>query len=186
MSKKWNSLCALLALLTLTTGAFAGENLFKGGDLEEENPKKPGTPAHWGVSPEKGSSWEKEGENHFLRLTTVEPGKMYMVYRQFFMKPADYGKNMKMTFKMRCNGIEKGEKSWFSGTLFIQFKDAAGKKIKGVNKIPRMAGTHAEWENQTLEFDVPQGAEKFEVMPVLFNCKAGTMDFDDFTLEYVD
>ncbi|HAI13728.1 MAG TPA: hypothetical protein DCM28_18625 [Phycisphaerales bacterium] len=186
MSKHWMGLCALLIVSMMTTGLYAGDNIFKGGDFEAENPKKPGTPAHWGINPEKGSSWETEGENKFLRLTSMESGKMYMVYRQFFVKPADYGKKMKMTFKMRCNGIEKGQKSWFSGTLFIQFKNSEGKKIKGVSKIPRMAGTHAEWEDKVLEFEVPEGAEKFEVMPVLFNVKAGTMDFDDFTLEYVD
>lgn len=186
MSKKWMGLCTLLIVSMMTTGLFAGENMFKNGDFETADKKKEGSPASWGLNPETGSSWEKEGENHFLRLTSIEPGKMVMTYRMFMFKPADAGKKMKMTFKIRCNGIEKGEQSWFVGTLFIQFKDAGGKKIAGVKGIPRMTGTHAEWEDKSLDIEIPAGAEKLEVMPVLFNTKAGTMDFDDFTLEYVE
>lgn len=186
MSKHWLGLCTLLIVATLTTGLYAGDNIFKNGDLQKENAKRPGTPSDWGVNPDKGSSWVTEGDNKFLHLSVVEPGKMVLVYRQFMIKPSDIGKKMKMSFKIRCKDLEKGQKSWYVGTLFIQFNNAQKKKVKGVGKIPRMAGTHAEWEEHTLEFEVPEGASVLAVMPVLFNCKSGSMDFDDFTLEYVD
>jgi hypothetical protein len=186
MSARWKKLGVLLMTTVLSSGLYAGGNMFKNGDFETENAKKPGTPAHWGINKAKGSSWETEGTNKHLRLACVKPGEMVLVYREFMLKPQDAGKKMKMTFKMRCNGIEKGEKAWFVGTLFMQFNDAAGKKLEGVKGIPRMTGTHAEWEDKTLEFTVPQGAQKFAVMPVLFRVNAGTLEFDDFTLAYVD
>ncbi len=186
MSTTVMRLCVLVMGSVLTSGVYAGGNLFKNGDFETEDSKKPGTPAHWGINKAKGSSWETEDGNKYLRLACIEPGKMVLTYRMFMLKPQDAGKKMKMGFKMRCNGVEQGEKAWFVGTLFMQFRDADGKKTGGVKGVPRMAGTHAEWEDKVLEFEVPEGAQKFEVMPVLFNVMAGTMDFDDFTLEFVD
>lgn len=186
MNKQWMGLCTLLIAAMMTSGVYAGDNLFANGDLEAST-KKEGSPDYWGINAEKGITWETEGENHYLRLTCKDPGKITLAYREFRFKPDQIGKSMTMTFKMRCNGVEKGEKSWFTGTLFIQFMDKGGKKMKAdIKGVPRMDGTHDQWEEKTVELVIPEGVDKLQVMPVLFNVKAGTLDFDDFTMKIAE
>jgi hypothetical protein len=92
------------------------------------------------------------------------------------------------TDKMRCNGIQRGDKQGFvTGTLFVQCMDTAGKKMKtDIKGVPRVDGTLEQWEEKTVDMVVPEGIQKLQVMPVLFNVKAGTMDFDDYKLEIIE
>ncbi|HAI13729.1 MAG TPA: hypothetical protein DCM28_18630 [Phycisphaerales bacterium] len=184
MYKYRSLILACLLALTLSANLHASDNLFANGDLQIGSTVQPD---HWGLKPEQGVTSESEGNNRFLRLTSLEAGKTTLTYREFYFKPQDAGKFLRLSFKMRSNEIIRGDKAWFIGTLFIQFVDENSKKLSpGVKGIPRMKGTHATWEDKSIDMVIPDKAVKLQVMPVLFNVKSGTMDFDDFTLHYID
>lgn len=174
----------ILLITVMNLSVHAADNLFVNGDLQAGSATQPDK---WGLKNDQGITCESEGDNRFLRLTSLKPGSTVLTYREFSFKPDDAGKFLRMTFKMRCNNVVKGDKAWFVGTLFIQFLDDGGKKLSPVVKgIPRMTGTHAQWEDKTIEMQIPENTVKLQVMPVLFNVASGTMDFDDFTLTYIN
>lgn len=179
---RWLCVSILALVAMVTSPLHAADNLFANGDLQAGS----GTKAdHWGLK--AGTTCESENGNRFLRISSTQPGKTVMTYREFYFKPEDAGRFLHMTFKMRCNDIQRGDKPWFIGTLFIQFIDENGKKLSpGVRGVPRMSGTHAAWEDKTIDMVIPEKTAKLQVMPVLFNVKSGTMDFDDFTLSFTD
>lgn len=180
-------ICLLLLTLSIAGAgpARAVENLFTNGNLEEPKPNQPDSPSHWGTNPEKGITWESEEDNRFLRLTSPEPDAMVGSYRQFPISPEQVGLNMRLRFKMRSHALQAGHKPWLVGTLFIAFKDNRGNAVESVERIPSLAGTHEHWQQQTLQFVVPQGASKLEVIPVLNCARSGSIDFDDFTLKFI-
>ena len=104
----------------------------------------------------------RKGDNHFLRLTCTKPGAMNLTYRELRFKPDDAGKFLKLSFKMRCENIEKGEKGWFDGRIFVNFKDANGKTLSPNPKVPNMTGTKP-WQEKTIEMVVPEGSFKIEI-----------------------
>ena len=179
------STLAVLLIQFFSIGlAHAQTNLLANGDFEAST-KNEGKPDHWGIKESAGQTWEKEGDNHFLRLTCTKPGAMNLTYRELRFKPDDAGKFLKLSFKMRCENIEKGEKGWFDGRIFVNFKDANGKTLSPNPKVPNMTGTKP-WQEKTIEMVVPEGSFKIEIMPVLFRVNSGTLDFDDFDLRWID
>ena len=85
-------------------------------------------PDGWG-RPKGGGSWQEEGGNHFLRLTSGTPGEMVMLYQQ--IRIPETVKAIEMTFRMRVSDLKKGKQAWFDARIMMDFKDAAGTKLKG-------------------------------------------------------
>ncbi|MAX25369.1 MAG: endoglucanase [Phycisphaeraceae bacterium] len=172
--------CFIIMMSCLPT--HAAENLFLNGDLQAGSTE---LPAKWGLKPEQGVTCKTQGDNRFLRLTSMHPGKTVLTYREFYFNPDDAGRFLRLSFKMRCNDLQRGEKPWFVGTLFIQFVDDNNKKLSpGVRGIPRVKGT-MDWQDKSVDMVIPDKAVKLQIMPVLFNVKSGTMDMDDFSLQYI-
>lgn len=128
----------------------------------------------------EGSSWEEENGNHFLRLTPAKPNQMLTVYRVFDVKPTDRG--FELRFRVRHNELKRGSEVWHDGRVIVDFKDAAGKKLKGGPSHPNFKGTSDGWSERVVQFRVPPGAKKLEIMPALFMVAGGTLDLDDFRL----
>ncbi len=161
--------------------AASGSLITNGGF--ESDAKADGWPDDWGQVKE-GGSWGSEGNNHYLRLTTTEPGRMIMAYRTFDI-PADI-KALELGWKERITGLRKGEMPWFDARILMEFKDAEGKKTEG-SPPPAYSGKDTDgWVAKTKTFLVPPDAMTLVMMPSLFQTAAGTFDLDDFTLKPTD
>ena len=184
MFNRWAITATLLLLTVLNTPILAAENLLANGDFESST-RSTGKPDHWGLSADKGQTWETQNGNHFLRLTASKPGQMNLVYREVRFKPDDAGKSLALSMKMRCDKLIPGDRPWFDGRIFVNFKDESGKKLKSPG-VPYVKGTKKDWITKKIQMTIPKGAFKLEIMPVLFQAKSGTLDFDDIELYYID
>ncbi len=170
-----NRLMTILALL-LACCSFSvaqTESLIANGNFDAD--------AGWGLK--EGASIEAEDGNKFLRLSVVKPGEMVMVYRSV---PITDQKALELKYRVRYEGLTRGEKLWFDGRIMMNFKDAAGNVLKPAPGAPNYKGTSKGWSDQVKQYLVPDGAKQFEIMFTLFNAKAGTIDFDDILLTATD
>src|SRR3954451_3020305 len=85
------------------------DSLLGNGDFERSTDGM--KPDEWPIG--SGAKWEREGDNHFLRLTSPSPGTNVMVYRVVPI-PAD-AKALEFSFKVRYSGIKRGKQAWFDG-----------------------------------------------------------------------
>lgn len=152
--------------------------LLPNGDFQlgEESPDK------WGKVKEP-MSWQKEGDNRFLRIQSVEPGKMVLYYRAVDL-PKDT-KALELKWKERLANFKRGKENYYDARIMIQFQDAAGKKIKD-GPAPAARKDTAGWEDKSKSFLVPEGAVTFVMMPCLFQVESGTFDLDNFSLKPTD
>ena len=141
-----NRLTALLAVLLvyafsvrLPADGSGSDSLITNGDFEAHTGAQP-WPDHW-EHPKVGASWVEEGGNHFLRLTATEPGKLTMLYRRVDI-PADV-RALKLTWRQRITDLKPGKQPWFDAPIMLEFKDAAGHKLKPAPRrpIPKRART---------------------------------------------
>ncbi|CAM3144279.1 glycoside hydrolase family 5 protein [Rariglobus hedericola] len=132
----------------------------------------------------EGASIQSEDSgNHFLRLEFSEPSRLLSVYRSF---PIDSSHQaFVFSFRARYDNIVHGKEQWHDGRIILDFKDAGGKRLASPSP-PYFKKTSKGWIEKTLEFTVPAGAVRLEIMPALFNVKAGTFDLDDLTLTPAD
>jgi len=126
---------------------------------------------------------EEEG-NHFLRLESTEPGKMFVDYRLAGI-PAGT-KAVELTWKQRVTGLQKGEKPWFDARIMLEWKDGSGAKMEGNPSAPYAQKDTKGWEEKKAAFLVPEGAVSLVIMPSLFQVKAGTFELDDIVLKPTD
>ena len=139
-------------------------------------------PDGWG-RPKGGGSWQEEGGNHFLRLTSGTPGEMVMLYQQ--IRIPETVKAIEMTFRMRVSDLKKGKQAWFDARIMMDFKDAAGTKLKGA-PAPNTGKSTGGWVERSVTFLVPEGAKTLDFMPTLFQVESGTFDLDDVVLKSAD
>lgn len=160
----------------------AGGTLVSNGDFEK--PDKTGDfAADW----PKSGSWETDDSgNHFLRLKSTVPDKTAMVFRSFTL-PAGIPA-FELSLRWRITDLKPGEMPWFDARIMMDIKDAAGNKLK-----PQPAPVYSRkntpdgaWVERTTSFLVPDGGVTLDLMPSLFNVKAGTLDLDDIVLKPAD
>ena len=172
-------LVAAGTMLPLTASRAADESLLPNGNFETS--KDGAWPTGWGHP--KSGTWEQENGNHFLRLTSAQPGEMDMLYQPVKL-PADC-KALELDWRERVTGLKTGSKPWFDARVLVQFKDAAGKDVKG-DPSPAATGKDTKgWEPRKMQFLVPDGAASVVFMPALFQAAAGTFDLDDVELKSI-
>jgi endoglucanase len=176
------ALCSMQAQDQVTPGASSsGPSLISNDDFSTDA-NGDGAPDGWKVG--NGITWESENGVHFLRLTQQEPGKMLMAYREVPIPVAV--KAAELTIRYRTAGIKKGEKPWFDARTIIQFIDAARKQVKpGVGAIVFKPDT-ADWTIVTKQFAIPEGTQKIQLMPSLFQVAEGRIDFAEIRLVGID
>ncbi len=139
-------------------------------------------PDDWGRL--KEGTWEKEGDNHFLRLTSPEAGKMVLLYRP--VNVPEGTKALELSWRWRISDLKKGKQPWFDARIMMDFKDAMnGKKLKGA-PAPNTGKSTDGWVERNVKFLVPEGARLLEFMPTLFMVEKGTFDLDDVVLKAAD
>ncbi|MFA6289540.1 MAG: glycoside hydrolase family 5 protein [Opitutaceae bacterium] len=131
-----------------------------------------------------GGSWENEEGNHFIRLTSTQPGDTVMLYREISITEGT--KAIEMTWRQRITGLKRGPKAWFDARIMMEFMDAGRAAVAPSPKPPAAHKDTAGWEDKSARFLVPEGARIIKFMPSLFQVEAGTYDLDDIVLTPVD
>lgn len=172
---------AKAAALLASTGS-----LVTNGDFEHDGDGKKkqadGKPDDWGLP--KSGGWLEEEGNHFLRLTSDQPGETVLVYRQFDL-PADV-KALELSWRWRVTDLKPGREPWFDARILMNFKDAAGKKMPSSPPPAYTRSSTKGWVEKSVRFVVPDGALSLEFMPSLFQVERGTLDLDDVALQPTD
>ncbi|MDB6170865.1 MAG: celA [Chthoniobacteraceae bacterium] len=151
-------------------------SLLANGDFESV--KDDARPDNWALGADM--KWEKEGGNHFLRLTSPKPGANVMAYRSVELKPDM--KALELRYKVRFEKIQRGKQTWFDGRIIINFKDAAKHTLAPSPNPAVFVGTAKDWKEKAQQFKVPNGATTIELMFTLFQPESGQLDFDDISL----
>ena len=167
--------------LVLAADSLAADSLVPNGTFEIDADND-GWPDGWGKIKE-GGSYEKEGDNHFLRLRSPAPEKMILLYQP--VNIPDAVKALEISWKQRVSNLKVGKSAWFDARIMLDFKDAAGNKLKGGPGAP-YERKNSEWQQKTIRFLVPEGAKMMEFMPTLFQVQSGTFDLDDIEIKPVD
>ena len=188
MKKRFSSLnFAALSLLCALGGSCVAQEapatpIISNGNFQTDEDAD-GTPDGWGAA--KGSlSYQTEGDNKFARLVSQKPGQMALIYRLIPI-PAGH-KALELTYKQRISDLKPGKQAWFDARIMMEWKDAAGNKVKGAPSPPYSRKNTEGWVEKTKAFLVPEGATTLEFMPALFQVVSGTFDVDDFVLKPTD
>ncbi|GHC04960.1 hypothetical protein GCM10007047_22320 [Cerasicoccus arenae] len=142
-----------------------------------------GWPDSW-AKLKTGGSWEEENGNRFLRLTSMEPNGTTMLYQEISI-PEGVGA-IKMTWKQRITGLQRGKNSWFDARIMMEFMDAERNKVSPSPPTPHSGKDTDGWEEKEIAFLVPDGATILKFMPSLLQVQSGTFDIDDLTLMPTD
>ena len=140
-------------------------------------------PDKWGKGKEGQLSWESEEGNRFLRLTSPEPGKMVLLYREIDL-PADT-KALELSWKQRVSNFKRGKQNYFDARMMVEFKDAGAKKVGSASPSYTQKNTEG-WVEKSMKFLVPEGAVTMVMMPALFQVESGTFDIDNLSLKATD
>jgi endoglucanase len=160
----------------------AGGSIISNGNFETPN-KAGDFAADWAKS---GTWGTDEDGNRFLRLQSTEPDKTVMSFRSITL-PAGH-KAFQLSLRWRITGLKPGEMPWFDARIMMDVKDAAGNKLKPQPGplYSRSNTKDGAWIERTTSFLVPEGGVTLDLMPSLFNVKAGTFDLDDIVLTPTD
>ncbi len=166
----------------------ADGNLLANGNFEKPS-KQGGFPDGWGrLSEGSGITWQSDGDDHFMRLTQVEPGKVTMLYR-IVPLPTD-AKGIEVTIRYRTDGVQKGKQMpgdarailhWLSGARVGHLE--AGHAVKPEPPTIGFSSKAKEWTESSKRMLVPEGATKLQIMPGLWFAKAGTVDLAEIAVK---
>lgn len=154
-----------------------GVSLLSNGDFEKSTDGQ--KPVDWVLK--DNTTWEKEGENHFMRLKSPAPDANVTVYRAVPIKAGHEA--LELSFRARYEDIKKGKKNYFDARIMLNWKDAAMKGVNPSPSHPAFAGSSkGEWVQKVQQFKVPEGATTLEMIITIFNAESGQIDLDDFKL----
>ena len=157
-------------------------SLLSNGNFETDK-KSVGWPDDWGRL-KTGGGWESEDGNHFLRLTTKEPGQTILMFRAVDL-PAGVDA-LELSWRQRISDLKAGKEPYFDARIMLEFKDEAGKKLSQKPSPPYSRGNTSGWVERRVQFLVPTEALTLEFMPALLQVERGTFDLDDIALKPID
>ena len=159
------------------TAPTAGGSLLSNGKFETDGGGN--WPADW-PHPE-GTTWEKEGDFHFLRFQSTEPGKTVMAYREIIL-PTPLPEALELRVRVRHENIQAGAKPWFDARVMFSFKDKERRDLR-VNLPLTQAGapyfrgtSKGAWVDKRSVLRVPENSYVLALMPCLFQVAGGTLD----------
>ena len=116
--------------------------------------------------------------NHFIRLTQKKSGSMPSIYRKHDVT-GGYNR-LAVSLKARITGLIIGAEKWHDARLIFNFKDKSGKIVK--TDCVNFSKDTPDWVDAEKVVSIPESAATLEYMICLFNCQAGTFDFDNIRL----
>ncbi len=173
---------ALVVLAALTCGAAPEVLLVANANLESDADGDQ-WPDGWPRMKADGA-WVAEEGNHFIRLTSPQPGAMVMLYHE--IKIPSGVEAVEVSWRQRLTGLKKGKQSWFDARIMMEFMSASREKVTPGPKVPSSGRDTAGWETRSVRFLVPEGAATLKFMPALFQVAAGVWDLDDIVIRAID
>lgn len=170
----------MLALVLLGSSGFlaADDNLLPNGNFEKGSK----WPDDWG-QPKSGATLEKEGENHFVRLVSTTVDEEVNLYVAYKLKSKH--KAYELSYRVRVDNLKVGTQPWFDARIVTNFKDDSGEVFPSPAPVYFRKNT-SEWVEKSIQFKVPEGATKLEILAGLFQVVSGTFDIDDIVLKPID
>ena len=163
--------CALVGFL----GPLSAADLISDGGFAGD-----GAAAAWKAG--AGVEIATDPASRFMHLE-ADPAKMVMAYQ---LIPVNGIKALRLSYRARWKGVQRGSQMWFDARVILDFKDKDKQKVAGGPGHPSYTGSSDGWQPRTISMLVPDGAAYLEMMPCLFNAKAGTFDLDDISLVAID
>lgn len=176
---KKSNLLLMVVLMFFGGAVYSADSLISNGNFEADT-NADNWPDDWGKADHL--SRQDENGNHFIRMKSLKPDKMFIIYREIPI-PKD-AKALELSVKGRCIDLKIGKKQWFDARIIMHFKDSSGKTIGGSPSI-NFNKNATGWEEKKTDFLVPEGAVNLVLMPCLFNVKSGILDLDDINLTAV-
>jgi hypothetical protein len=164
-------------------------NFFTNGDMQTDA-NADGFPDGWGkVKDGSGMSYETEGDNRFLRLTSTEPFKMVMMYQP--VQIPSTARAIEIKWKQRTSNLKKGKENFHDARIMTDFINASFGKVKGgpvlfATRSNSDLAVNGGWIEKSKAVLVPEGAAAIALMPALFQVESGTLDLDDFSIKATD
>mgnify|MGYP003606940018 FL=1 len=132
----------------------------------------------------KDASFVEEDGNHFLRLTSPEPGATVLLYQKL---PIPEGTEaLEMTWRQRVPDLKPGTQAWYDARIMIEFRNDADEKLPDAPPAPYARSASKEWTDKSIQFLVPKDATFLVLMPALFQVESGTLELDDFAIKKVE
>lgn len=183
-TKLWSVLLIAIATwLSASLTSIAQQESFAPNGLFEVDRDGDEWPDGWGKL-KAGGSWLAENGNHFVRLSSSEPGEMVMLYQEL---PVPKGTEaIELSWKQRVTGLKVGKQSWFDARIMLEFMNADREKVAATPSAPATNKNSDGWVEKQTRFLVPSGATTLKFMPCLFQVAAGTLDLDDVALRAID
>lgn len=169
---------ALLAAGVASTALSDDKQLADNSDMEKGGGGNL-WPDGWGRVAE-GGTWEEEDGNRFIRISSMDPGKMVMMYHEVMIPKGI--KEIEIAWKQRITDLKKGAQPWFDARLMLEFTDSDRKAQLGKPKAPNFGKDTKGWKEEKLKVEVPEGASILKFMPTLFQVESGKYDLDDIVI----
>jgi hypothetical protein len=176
-------LTALLSALSLsaqTDNAYATSPLLE-SDFEQISAEQT-WPMDW-PQPDT-ATWEIEDGNRFLRISSEEPGKMVMIYKEINIPEGT--QELQIKWKQRVSGLVLGAQSWNDARLMLEFMDENRQALSPKPKAPSTNRDTNGWVEKEITIAVPANAHILKFMPTLLQVSEGTLDLDDITVSPVN
>jgi hypothetical protein len=161
----------------------ATHNLVPNGSFELAT-KNPAWPDGWGNGPLPSLNWEKENGKRFMRLTAQNPPSVVMLYKMVLLNSGLKGVDLSLRY--RLSGFVKGDTPPGDARMQLHFLNGTrvGHLENGKDLTPDLADivflpTAGAWKVVHSRFLVDPGSTKLQLMPALWNSKAGTLDLSD-------
>jgi hypothetical protein len=162
----------------------ADGNFFANGNMQTDA-NNDGVPDGWGKQKDgSGITYETEGENKFLRLTSTEPFKMILMYQPVQLPST--AKAIEITWKQRTGNMKRGKENFHDARIMTDFINSSFQKVKNGPVLAATRSNSEGWVEKSKSVLVPDGAAAIALMPALFQVESGTYDLDDFSIKTTD
>ncbi|MFH1496718.1 MAG: cellulase family glycosylhydrolase [Verrucomicrobiota bacterium] len=173
--KPHRPLLALLLAGALSAHAALVDNAAMDIDANQDN-----WPDAWPAVPGNAGTWETEGSNRFIRLTSPRPGALVTLARDI---PLPAGTSaVELSWNQRITNLAPGAQSG-DARVVLEFFDANRAKLPSDAPIAYYREDSAGWEPKTGTVTVPRGAALLRVTPALVRVDSGSLDFDDLVVK---
>jgi endo-1,4-beta-xylanase len=173
-------LCVVALAVVATTTRSAVE-LLRNGDFVRSAPAD--LPAFWESGGAGGVVRWVAADGQLWLLTDAEAQAPSV--RQEADLPTPVPGAVMLSGEVRLDGLERGERSWYSGRMLVTYLDGEGQVIGETYTLDRLEGT-SDWRSVRRQFPVPAGARRVRVELQLLQPKSGRIGFRHVSLQALD